>query len=125
VDKPTFYILHSEMLIKAAERIHAGERVEFKHIRGPREQRFFQAAQKGILCPEAEWPKVIRVPRNRPSQQQYARFLELKRIRDTKAAELDLDPSLIAAKAALEGLAFRPEEATAKLMPWQREVLGV
>ncbi len=125
VDKPTFHILHSEMLIKAAERIHAGERVEFKHIRGPRAQRFFIAAHKGIVCPEADWPKVVRVARNRPSQEQFQRFLELKKIRDSRAAELNLDPSLISAKATLEGLAFRPEETLPRLMPWQREMLGL
>ncbi len=48
-----------------------------------------------------------------------------EKIRDTKAEELQLDPSLIAAKASLEALAFRPEETLPKLMPWQRELLGV
>ena len=41
------------------------------------------------------------------------------------AATLALDPALIAPKSTLEGLAAEPAEAAAKMMPWQRELLGV
>jgi ribonuclease D len=53
------------------------------------------------------------------------RFDELKSLRDKAAADHQLDPSLIAPKATLEGLAFRPEETQAKLLPWQRELMGI
>ena len=103
----------------------AGEHIEFRHLRGTRAQNFYAAAKRGLATEEADWPKVIRTPRSRPSQQQFARFLELKKHRDQIAGQLNLDPSLIAAKATLEGLAFRPEETLPKLLPWQREVLNL
>jgi ribonuclease D len=125
LDKPSFHILHSDKLVEAAMKLDAGEHVEFRHLRGPRAQRFYDAAKRGLNSDEAEWPKVIRTPRQRPSKAQFDRFLELKKHRDRIASELHLDPSLVAAKATLEGLAFRPDETLQKLLPWQRELLKV
>jgi len=123
VDKPTFHILHSEKLIDAAARLDAGEDVEIRHLRGSRAQKFFAAAERGRQMDESQWPKVIRTPRQRPSHAQFDRFLELKKHRDHVAEQMQLDPSLIAPKAILEGLAFRTEETLPKLLPWQRELL--
>ena len=125
VDKPTFHILHSEMLVEAAMKFDAGDHIEFRHLRGTRAQKFYDAAKRGMQLDESQWPKVIRTPRQRPSQAQFARFLELKKHRDHIAEQVQLDPSLIAAKATLEGLAFRPEETLPKLLAWQRELLNI
>jgi ribonuclease D len=123
IDKPTFHILHSERLVEAALRVDAGEHIEFRHLRGSRAQRFQEAARRALKMEEKDWPKIARKPRQRPTQEQFARFLELKKHRDHVAEQVQLDPSLIAAKATLEGLAFRPEETLPKLLPWQRELL--
>ena len=125
LDKPTFHIMHSEKLVDAAIDFDADRQVDIHHLRGSRADRFFAAAKRGLEIEEAQWPKVIRTPRSRPSQAQFDRFLELKKHRDQVAEEVQLDPSLIAAKAVLEGLAFRPDEALPKLLPWQRELLKV
>jgi ribonuclease D len=125
VDKPTFHILHSDMLVQAALRFDAGQNVEIRHLRGPRARKFFEAAQRGLATPPEQWPKVERKPRLRPTKPQLARLDELKLQRDKIAAELKLDPSLIAPKATLEGLAFRPEETLPRMLPWQRDVLGL
>lgn len=125
LDKPAFHILHSEKLVEAAVGFDAGKRVEIRHLRGSRAERFFAAARRGLEMDEAEWPKVNRAPRQRPTQSQFDRFLELKKHRDHVAHEVQLDPSLIAPKAVLEGIAFRPEESLPKLLPWQRELLKV
>jgi ribonuclease D len=125
VDKPTFHILHSEKLVDAAAKLDAGEKVEIRHLRGTRAQKFFAAATRGMQMEESQWPKVVRTPRQRPSQAQFNRFLELKKHRDHVAEQVQLDPSLVAPKAILEGLAFRPEETLPKLLPWQRELLKV
>jgi len=125
LDKPTFHILHSEKLVEAAIDLDAGRQVEIRHLRGSRADRFYAAAKRGLELEESEWPKVIRTPRNRPSQAQFNRFLELKKHRDQIAEEVKLDPSLIAPKAMLEGLAFKLEETLPRLLPWQRELLKV
>lgn len=125
VDKPTFHILHSDMLVQAAIRFDQGQRVEFRHLRGTRERKFMEAAQRGLELPPSEWPRFEKKPRLRPTKPQLARLDELKLHRDRVATELKLDPSLIAPKATLEGLAFRPEETLPKLLPWQRELMGL
>ena len=50
---------------------------------------------------------------------------QFKARRDAVAAELQLDPSLIAPKAMLESLGSEPAETAARMMPWQRELLGL
>ena len=125
LDKPTFHICNSDLLVQAAVAFDEGETFEIRHLRGPREAKYFSAAQRGIELPESEWPKFVRAPRLRPTTAQLKRFDELKSLRDKAAAEHQLDPSLIAPKATLEGLAFRPEETQAKLLPWQRELMGI
>ena len=125
VDKPTFHILHNEQLVGAAARFDQGAEVNFPHLQGSRRRRFFLAAETALALPESEWPQIIRKPRVRSSREDEARFHALKKKRDTVAAGLKLDPSLIAPKSVLENLANNFEETVAKMMPWQRESLGV
>jgi len=125
VDRPTFHIMNSEMMIHAAEKFDRGDRVEIAHLRGSREHHFYEAAKRGQALPQSEWPQFIRAERIRPTQEQLSEIENFKKRRDKVAVEFQIDPSLIAPKATLEGLAFRPEETLAKLLPWQREVMGL
>lgn len=125
IDKPAFHILHNEQLIAAANRIDQGGLVEFKHLRGPRLRRFRDAAERALALTRDEWPVFVRNPRPRPSPDQESRFKALKEKRDAAAVALNLDPSLIAPKATLESLAAQNLDAEAKLLPWQRETLGI
>ena len=125
VDKPSFHILHNEQLVNAATAIDAGERVEFHHLRGPRAQRFQAAAHRAMEMPESDWPVIVRTSRPRPTREEEERFKQLRIKRDAIAAELKLDPSLVAPKATLESLASQPEETAARMMSWQRELLGL
>jgi ribonuclease D len=125
VDRPAFHILHSEQLIDAATRLDRGDNVDLPHLNGARRRRFFEAGEKALELPEEEWPRILRKPRPRPTKDEEARFKALKTKRDTAAATLQLDPSLIAPKSMMEGLAASSSEALSKMMPWQREILGV
>jgi ribonuclease D len=124
-DRPAFHILHNEQLIHAATEFDAGRTAEFKQLRGSRLHRFREAVTRGLQLPESDWPKFVRPNRARPTREEEARFKELRSKRDKLAAELQLDPSLIAPKATLERLASGDAEAAEKLLPWQREMLGV
>ena len=125
VDKPAFHVLHNEQLVTAATRLDAGESVEFHHLRGSRLQRFREAVHRSLEMPESEWPKIVRTPRARPTREEETRCKQLKEKRDAVAAELKLDPSLIAPKAMLESLASEREATMARMMPWQCELLGL
>ena len=125
VDRPTFHILHSEQLIEAAARLDRDQEVEFSQLHGVRRRRFYEAAEKAKAMPESEWPQIIRKPRLRPSREEEIRFRDFKKKRDDAAVALQLDPALIAPKSMLESLAANPDETAARMMPWQRETLGV
>jgi ribonuclease D len=124
-DRPAFHILHNEQLIHAATEADAGRKVEFKQLRGSRLRRFQDAIERALQLAENEWPKFVRTVRARPTREEQLRFNQLKTKRDTLAADLRLDPSLIAPKAMLERLAAGDDEAAERLLPWQREMLGV
>lgn len=125
VDKPAFHILHNELLIDSALRFEAGDRVDIAHLRGSRRQRFFEAGEAGRTLPEDQWPKIVRKPRLRATAEQEERFRVFRKKRDAAATELQLDPSLIAPKSVLEGLSFDFDATVRRLMPWQRELLGL
>lgn len=125
VNRPTFHILQNELLISCADRFEKGQPVDVVHLRGGRRSRFFEAADAALALPEGEWPKIIKKPRLRPTPEWDERFRAYKQKRDQAAAKHNLDPSLIAPKATLERLAADPAEASARLMPWQREEMGL
>jgi len=59
----------------------------------------------------------------RPSEAERRRFVELQKRRDSRAAELDIDPTLIASRAVLSELAHDWDKHSSALMGWQRELL--
>jgi ribonuclease D len=121
VDRPAFHILRSEELVESAARFLNGDSIGFRHLSGGRRKRFFAAADAALALPESEWPIRPFRPRLRPTPEEEERFRALKTRRDAVAAELRLDPSLIASKAALEALAGNRDEG--RLLPWQLELL--
>lgn len=125
VDRPTFHILRNEELVDAAQRFHRGEAVHVRHLRGGREKRFFEASEKAMQLDESQWPQRVRGTRLRMTPAQEKRLAELKKKRDQAAEKIGLDPSLVAARATLEQLAVDSETAGERLLPWQRELLGI
>lgn len=123
VDKPSFHILHNQQLIDAAIDLDAGRTVSFHHLRSGRLQRFEEAVARGLAMPESEWPVFVRSTRQRATRDDEDKMQQIKVRRDAIAADLKLDPSLIAPKATIEGLVVRPDETIERLMPWQRELL--
>lgn len=125
IDRPAFHVLRNEELIDSARRFDAGEPVEIRHLRGHRKHGFFEAAKRAMALDPDDWPERIRGRGRRQTPDEEARVKEIKLKRDKIAADLGLDPSLIAARATLDGIVMEPESASERLMPWQRELLGV
>jgi uncharacterized protein (DUF1501 family) len=103
LDKPTFHILHNEQLVTAATRFDKGEDVHFRSSAGFTSPAFLRGAERALALPEkrmaenrAQAAACVRVV------EEEARFHALKKKRDTIAAELRIDPSLIAPKSLLE-----------------------
>jgi len=80
---------------------------------------------QSLQIPEADWPQRNRHTRLRSTGEQEKRFEQLRLKRDQLAAELALDPSVLASRSALEKVVREPEAVETVLMRWQRDLLGV
>jgi ribonuclease D len=125
VDRPVFHVLQNEELVRAASAFHTGETPDYRHFSVRRRSAFNAAAQRGLEMPEAEWPVPRRRFGARRTPEANNRVEDLRRRRDQEAAKLDLEPSFVAPRAALESIAVNESSASSLLVPWQRELLGL
>jgi ribonuclease D len=123
-DRPPFHILQNEDLLKAAVGFASGAIPDYRHFSFRRRQAFREAAQSALEEPESEWPVSRRGFGSRPSPETIQRTEEFRRRRYKAAQELELEPSFIAPRSALEAIAADPARAAALLVPWQRDLLG-
>jgi len=124
-DRPPFHILQNHQLLNAATSFASGSMPDYKHFSSRRRQAFRQAAQAAMQLPESEWPVLRRRSGTRPGREAVHRAEELQRRRDRAAKELDLEPSFIAPRSAIEAIAANETRATTLLVPWQRAALGL
>jgi ribonuclease D len=124
-DRPPFHILQNEDLLKAAAKFASGSVPEYRHFSFRRRQAFLEAGQAALRAPESEWPVSRRRFGSRPTTETFQRAEELQRRRNKSAEELGLEPSFIAPRSTLEAIAADRARASALLVPWQRELLGV
>ncbi|HEY3660332.1 MAG TPA: ribonuclease D [Candidatus Udaeobacter sp.] len=124
-DRPPFHILQSRELLKAAESFTSGHVPDYKRFSARRRQTFREAAQIALQSPQSEWPVMRRRAGSRPTAEMRQRADQLREQRDKAAEQLGLERSFIASRGALEAIAADPARATALLVPWQRELLGV
>ena len=136
-DRPAFKVLNSEYLLDmakwAAEHpdTDIGEWKEApRNVKGEHRQALNALLKRAQDLPQAE----LELPprkffKKRWTEKESALLTELKTVRDKHAAELKLNPSMIATNAVLETLAAeKPKElsalAEAGLLPWQIETAG-
>jgi len=124
-DRPPFHILQNHQLLNAATSFASGSMPDYKHFSSRRRQAFRQAAQAAMQLPESEWPVLCRRFGTRPGRETVRRAEELRSRRDRAAEELDLEPSFIAPRSAIEAIAADETCATTLLVPWQRAALGL
>ncbi|MEY4088347.1 MAG: Ribonuclease [Verrucomicrobiota bacterium] len=125
-NKPPFFILSHELLVKLAEAAAAQQPVDPllpRYLSPRRRAGLAQAVQAALALPAAEHPELLRTERRRPSQAEHRRFLDLEKRRNAHAHRLDIDPTLIAPRAMLGDLARDWAAHAPGLMNWQRELL--
>ena len=94
------------------------------HLRTPpRRANEGHRARSGPLRPTTIPAPLRRICR-RPSEGERRRFAELQKRRDAHAAELGIDPTLIASRGMLSDLAHDWDKHAGELMNWQRELLS-
>ena len=125
-NRPPFFILSHETLIAIADAATGQGRIDImlpRHFSSRRKDGLQEAIQKGLHAPPPEQPHPLRSHSRRQSEAERRRFLELETRRNQRAAELALDPTLIASRATLLALADDWDRHKKELMDWQRELL--
>ncbi len=124
-NKPPYFVLSHETLVELARRAGSGAALEWPRAVAPAQRSGLEAAIERARAlsedalPEADRPH--RPPRLSDEVQQ--RFEALRQRRDRRAAELGVDPTLIAARADLVALAEGGDAALGSMMAWQAELL--
>lgn len=126
-DKPSFMVCGNKQIIDWVTRILAGQSIQLpKHFRTQRSKNFYNAIEAAKQVPENLWPKRALVEKRRVKDDGFdARCAEISNLRDTVAADLGIDSSLIVSKSVIESLAADEEPVENVLMKWQRELLGL
>lgn len=125
VNKPPYFVLMPETMVGLATAA-----VESQPLDPLIPRRFSPRRREGVLkaievgLAVQEKPHPLRHTHQRLTEAQARRYRDFERRRNRRAAELGLDPSLLASRATLLVLSRDGETAAAEvMMKWQRELL--
>jgi ribonuclease D len=124
-NRPPFFVLSHETLVRIAT-IADHEPIDGllpRHFSARRKDRLLEAIQKGLDLEPQEHPQPLRSHSRRQTEPERRRFVELEERRNRWAAQLELDPTMIASRGTLLALASDWEQHEKELVNWQRELL--
>jgi ribonuclease D len=125
-NRPPFFVLPHQALIAAAERVDHGAspRTATPGALSPRRREAFRGAiERALALPESVWPHPVRQRGTRLNLSQKHRLDRLEQRRNRCAANLGLDPALIASRSTLVLLAHDWNRHAPALLEWQRRLL--
>lgn len=125
-NRPPYFVLQHETLIQIATAAAGGhpiERLIPQKFSEHRRTGVLRAVKKALAIPAKQQPEYVQHVIRRLNDHDKQRALELQKRRDARAAELGIDPTLIASRATLLDLAEGWEAHQSELMNWQRELL--
>ena len=126
-NKPPFFVLSHESLVEIAEAASLGRPIEPlvpRHLSERRRAGVMKAVAHALGIAPEHYPRILRSVSRQPSEGEKRRFIELQKGRDARAAELGIDPTLIASRAVLSDLAHDWDKHAGELMNWQRKLLS-
>lgn len=124
-NKPPYFILSHEIMVELARETADKGCIAppLPSIPSRRQKTLATALSVGLELTESQFPNPRQQTGRRLSYTEQRRVEELRRLRDRRAAALQLPPPLLASKAALVSLALHGCAQTAGLMSWQQELL--
>jgi ribonuclease D len=125
-NRPPFFVLSHQALVDIASVAATQKSIEPflpRHFSERRRAGLADAVAQGLSVAPEKYPRLPERVNHRPTDAERKRFLELQKRRDARAAELDIDPTLIASRATLSGLARSWDKHAGQLMNWQGELL--
>ena len=126
-NKPPFFVLSPEVMVEiaaAAVEQRPFEQLLPRHFSARRQEGLDHAVRAGVACPPTEHPGYVKVKFHRQTEPERRRYLELEERRNARAANLGIDPTLIANRATLLALAADWDVTAPELMTWQKELLS-
>ena len=127
-NRPPFFVLSHDALVSISAAATAGKPVDPflpKHFSERRRASFLKTLAHAATVSQERHPRILRSISRRPTEGERRRFLELQKVRDARATELEIDPTLIASRATLSDLAHDQEGHISQLMTWQKSLLGL
>lgn len=125
-NRPPYFILRHETLIELATAAvggHPVDRLVPQKFSDRRRAGLLEAIRRALAIPARQQPGPVPHPVRRLNDHDKKRVLELQQHRDARAADLGIDPTLIASRATLLNLAEDWNAHQSELMNWQRELL--
>ncbi len=125
-DKPPFFVMSHGSLVEIAAAAATARPVDPflpRNFSQRRRSGLMNAVASGLGISPEQHPKILRAIGRLPSDAERRRFLELQKRRDARAAELEIDPTLIASRATLSDLAHNWDKHAHELMNWQKALL--
>ena len=125
-NKPPYFVLSHEALLQIAILASEGKPWDSRlplRFSARRRRAIREVASRVKSMSADTWPQKKRSRRVVISETEKDRIEQLKRIRDARAEDLGLDPTLIASKATLVALARDWENQVQQLMGWQRQLI--
>lgn len=125
-DRPSFMVVTNRQLIDWSQALAGGKRIEIPpHYRPERRKRLTDMLDLARARSGDEWPEKPRGLRRRRDSDFDARVTRLISARDSKAAELDIDSSLIAPRSIIESIADGESDPHEVLLKWQLSCLSL
>jgi ribonuclease D len=127
-NRPPYFVLSHESLVDIAAAAGTTRPVEPllpRHLSERRRGGILRAVSEGISVAPEHQPRILRGTSRRQTEAERRRFLDLQRLRNARAAELGIDPTLIASRGMMSDLAHDPAKHAGELMSWQSELLEV
>jgi ribonuclease D len=125
-NRPPFFVLSHEAMVAIAAATASRRPIESllpKRFSDRRRAGLAEAVTFGRKVSPDKQPQLPEHTGRRPTEAERKRFFELQKRRDARAAELGIDPTLIASRAVLSELARNWDRHVPELMSWQRELL--
>jgi ribonuclease D len=125
-NKPPYFVLSHEALVDIAAAVVESRPIdEFlpRYFSPRRRDSLHEALNAGLGLTDDEQPEYLRSNSRRQTESERTRFDELEKLRNHRATELAIDPTLIASRAMLVLLAADWGLHEPELMRWQGELL--
>jgi ribonuclease D len=125
-NKPPYFVLKHETLAAlagATAQSRPWTALLPPRLSSRRQEGIRDAVEQALALPASQWPSTHRASGRAIHASEKRRYEKFRLKRDCQAAELGIDPSLIASRAALGALAQDWDRNHPELMDWQRRLL--